>query len=414
MGAFAFSTGSGGGGGGSPGGTSPQLQFNNGGSFGGSANLEFDAVNAGLRGLTGLTRGFELFNTADITTNTERLRFYWTSNVAAITTDTQGTGTQRELTIGTFTSGSGRNRLRFFGSGATTEIQSVSITSAVAGSVHFSMSPGSFTASTGIQTALQVAPTVNQSGTAGFTGLLVNATVTSTGSGSNWLFQTQTGGVLRAAVATNGQFRLSSGTGQVDFTPNGNSITISPAASSTALTAVQLLSGTMATNSSGTYVGAAVVASMNQSATAGYTALQVNITETAVGSGAKRLLDCQVAGASRFAITNVGIPFYTPSATQSLLAANAILADRGYIKVQGNGGAVTLTSAPTIAAGTEGEVIFIVGQSNTNTVTVQDRGTLASSNLRLGATTRTLGNGDVLALIYDGTLWSEMYFANNL
>lgn len=45
---------------------------------------------------------------------------------------------------------------------------------------------------------------------------------------------------------------------------------------------------------------------INQTATAGYTAVLINATETGTGSGAKKLLDVQVGGVSKFSIDNAG------------------------------------------------------------------------------------------------------------
>ena len=46
---------------------------------------------------------------------------------------------------------------------------------------------------------------------------------------------------------------------------------------------------------------------INQSATAGYTAIEVDVTETAIGSGSNLLLDLQVASASKFSVTRTGV-----------------------------------------------------------------------------------------------------------
>lgn len=58
------------------------------------------------------TKDFTIFNTADETTNYERLRFYWSSNVAYIATEESGSGSNRELHLlaaggATLTFGSG-------------------------------------------------------------------------------------------------------------------------------------------------------------------------------------------------------------------------------------------------------------------------------------------------------------------
>jgi hypothetical protein len=50
----------------------------------------------------------------------------------------------------------------------------------------------------------------------------------------------------------------------------------------------------------------------------------------------------------------------------------------------------------------------------THTITLQDQGTLANSNLRLGAATRALGPRDNIRLIYNTTVgdWVELAFSN--
>lgn len=316
-----------------PNGANTTLQFNNNGAFGGTDNLEFDSANAALRGLTGLTGGIKLFNTVDVTTNTEFLRTYWGANVAYLITDTQGAGTQREMRIGTYASGTAQNYFRMFGSGGSVSCHLQLASSGAAGSVGFNVAPSTYNASSGTQTAMQIQGAISQTGTAGFNCLLLNPTITTGGTGAYWLFQAQDSSVFRAGIATNGQLRLSSGSGQVNFSPSGNSLIISPGASSSALTAVQILNGTMATNSLGTYVGLSVAGAMNQSSTAGYTGLLVNISENAVGSGAKKLIDTQIGGVTNFSILNNGRIQYIAGNTAATVGAA--------------GGAAALPATPT-------------------------------------------------------------------
>lgn len=110
-----------------------------------------------------------------------------------------------------------------------------------------------------------------------------------------------------------------------------------------------------------------------------------------------------------------GTTFTPPSAIQSLLAASAVSANASTIRVVGNGGAVTLTSTPTIAApAIDGQRLRIRGTDNTNTVTFQDEGSLAGTKLQLGAGSRVLGLGDVLELEWDATsgFWWEVLFTD--
>ena len=55
-----------------------------------------------------------------------------------------------------------------------------------------------------------------------------------------------------------------------------------------------------------------------------------------------------------------------------------------FVWVGGSGGAVTVTATPSVTACTaDGQMLYIIGTSNTNTVTLQDAGTLSSSKLRI-------------------------------
>jgi hypothetical protein len=97
--------------------------------------------------------------------------------------------------------------------------------------------------------------------------------------------------------------------------------------------------------SSGTAYSFQINPTINQSSTAGYTALQVNATESATGSGNKSLLDLQVGGTSKFRIDNTG----------AVVTNGGIL--RGFV-------ASDLTSAVATAADITG-LNFAVGASQT-------------------------------------------------
>lgn len=116
----------------------------------------------------------------------------------------------------------------------------------------------------------------------------------------------------------------------------------------------------------------------------------------------------------RFTINDQGAVSYTPSSTQSITAVgNTILANAAMIVLDPNSD-YTLTSAPTIANGATGQIIYITaGNGEANTVTLQDQDSLAGSNLQLGAPSRAVSGKDVLVLMFDGTDWAEVSFANN-
>lgn len=71
--------------------------------------------------------------------------------------------------------------------------------------------------------------------------------------------------------------------------------------------------------------------------------------------------------------------------------------------IQGSGGAVTMSANPQIADGTTvGKELILVGRSDTNTVTIAN-GNGMSLNGDI-----TLGDDDVLSLVWDGTYWQEI------
>lgn len=140
------------------------------------------------------------------------------------------------------------------------------------------------------------------------------------------------------------------------------------------------------TGSSGTAKALTVAPTINQSGTAGYSALSVEVTETATGSGNKRPVDVKVGGSSIFNVDNTGrayIAFFDLGAgdctfdrvaagrvviegreiltsrrvinTQTGTSYTLVLADAGQLVTLSNASAITLT-VPTNAS-----VAFAVG-----------------------------------------------------
>lgn len=105
----------------------------------------------------------------------------------------------------------------------------------------------------------------------------------------------------------------------------------------------------------------------------------------------------------------------TPAAVQAITAVGQAITVAAKYKLINANNNYTLTSAPTIASGIDGQIVIIRNvDTGTDVITVQDQGTLASSNLRLGATTRAIGPRDSLILRYDSTVgdWVEEGFNN--
>lgn len=107
-------------------------------------------------------------------------------------------------------------------------------------------------------------------------------------------------------------------------------------------------------------------------------------------------------------LTLLGSLIFTPSTTQVIDAAgDTILANASLIVLNPDAD-YTLTSTPTIADGTEGQVLYITcANAEAHTVTIQDQDTLASSNLQLLSATKDITGKTVATLIFDGTDWIE-------
>ncbi len=68
----------------------------------------------------------------------------------------------------------------------------------------------------------------------------------------------------------------------------------------------------------------------------------------------------------------------------NLLATDTIPSQYDIVRIAGNGGAVTLTSTPSIANGRyDGQILWVFGNHETNLVTLQDVTNLAGSTLHL-------------------------------
>lgn len=131
-----------------------------------------------------------LHNQADQTTNYERARAYWSSNVFHLDLEKGGSGSDRALSM----SASGKTFSIAVGAGVFTFDNSSS------GSTTTLRAVGTNTASSGNHANISSTPTVNQSGTAGYTAILANVTETATGSGAKKLLDLQIGGASKFSV----------------------------------------------------------------------------------------------------------------------------------------------------------------------------------------------------------------------
>ena len=179
------------------------------GTLGGDADLIFDGTNLGIGAnipthaltLPNASTGIALYNTADQVTNYERALMYWSGNVFNILTTKGGTGVKRNITIDggdtriladdqLYLQSDTTNKNIEFGTGAT--------------GLNLFLNRSSYTDASGVEDMTYMAPTANQSGTAGYNALRVSVTETATGSGVKNLILAQVGGIDKLSVANTG------------------------------------------------------------------------------------------------------------------------------------------------------------------------------------------------------------------
>lgn len=101
----------------------------------------------------------------------------------------------------------------------------------------------------------------------------------------------------------------------------------------------------------------------------------------------------------------------TASTARAITGVSSTIAADYAMSVLDPSGSYTLSGEPTISDGVLGQRLTIINPTTeTQTVTLQDGDVY---NLRLGAATRAIGPGDVIVLMFDGSLWCEETFTDN-
>lgn len=115
------------------------------------------------------------------------------------------------------------------------------------------------------------------------------------------------------------------------------------------------------------------------------------------------------------ALRTDGIIYHIPSADQSITAVgDAILANAAHVKITGDA-SYTLTSTPTIAAGTDGQVLMIENVGSFSIV-LQDEASLPGSLLQtLNNAAQSIGVGDLAYFLYstDAAAWIQAKYSMN-
>lgn len=202
---------------------------------------------------------------------------------------------------------------------------------------------------TGDEAALTLNYTVNKLTSGNDTGLLINKTDTAS-PGTSYLIDAQVGGTSRFQVVGDGAqvaVLTSSDAGGCQLTMNGTEVgggewrigsgisspdefniysaTLGSSAVTINNSGALTVSGTHAA-SSGTEYPLQVAPTINQSGTAGYTALDVNVVESATGSGTKRLINLAISGTPQFYVQNNGTGYFLGSLT---VAGGTVSSDAG-------------------------------------------------------------------------------------
>jgi hypothetical protein len=139
--------------------------------------------------------------------------------------------------------------------------------------------------------------------------------------------------------------------------------------------------------SSGNQTILAVSPTMNQSSTAGYTMLLVNPTETATGSGTKRLIDAQVGGSTRFNVDNSGNVFTNGTLDLGNASDTTIArASAGVVTIEGNTVSTRLTNTATL------DFPSVSAQSQAS-LTMTVTGAVTGDAVALGVPTAAVTNG---------------------
>lgn len=143
----------------------------------------------------------------------------------------------------------------------------------------------------------------------------------------------------------------------------------------------------------------------------------INILDIVQSNTVTNFIGLDIAQTTTATTINLGIrnaspTAFTPSTQQSIAVTAPIVANATIVQISTTT-AANMTATPTIANGQDGQILVIIN-TGTNTFTLQDQGTLASSNLRLVGTTFACATRDNITLMYNVAIgdWVEVARSN--
>lgn len=413
-------------------------------------NLTNQAAVTGLVLASTATNGFQLYNTADQTTNFQRLVLKYSSGIALIGTDTGTTaaGTPLQLYSQLLNNGAFFSRLDLsVAAGATILRQGCYSTATGTGLGGLSTATNPFisfgnllsSSTSGTNVVFAVTPTYNQSsGTAANTDLLINRTQTAVGSGAQLLWDGQVGGVSVASLGSTIYGALPSGatTNGTAFTQKATTFTVTGTNTATAFQANYFGAPTFTNASAGLitdafntiFAGPAAVAGSQQASTRSHTvgivdstsasssitgglvvAATLGTSATSVGigggninaggtiiSGGNMTVGAKVTSYNGITTAGLGVPVTVASANITAQSAAATItsfataaADSDFeVMCQLNASAATSLSAPFQCTYTD-----VNNVAKTLTFAVQDvdgtAGTFLANGLMVAAAAKT-------------------------
>jgi hypothetical protein len=100
--------------------------------------------------------------------------------------------------------------------------------------------------------------------------------------------------------------------------------------------------------------------------------------------------------------------FYTlDEETKDLSTGSTLTPTKSNVKMTASGSITLNTTTPISNGTTAGQVLILRGSDNTNTITINDSG-----NVNLSGDI-TLGDSDILMLLWNGTQWIQVSYSNN-